>query len=82
MSKEPITLKTSDYITLILKTALDHNAEILKIATMYADSIKDIKPYYQKRLIKNLKDITKSYNDNVQNLVKEAKDNLIKESKK
>lgn len=69
-------LETSDYIALILKTSLDHTTEVLQIATVYAGNTQHMKPQYQKRLIKNLRDIGKRYNKNVEMLVKKAEEKL------
>lgn len=69
-------LETSDYIALILKASLDHTAEVLQIATLYAGNTQYMKRNQQERLIKNLREIGKSYNKNVEMLVKKAEEKL------
>lgn len=75
-SKKLDHLKTSDYIALILKTSLDHTSEVLQIATIYAGNTQYMKKHQQERLIKNLRDIGKNYNKNIEMLVKKAEEKL------
>lgn len=65
-------LNTSDYIALMLKLALDHNAEILKVATIYFGTFNDMKASKKKELLREMKSFNKRYVRAVDDLVKEA----------
>ncbi len=69
-------LNKSDYITLMLKMALDHNTNILKIATLYAGSVNDMKPAKQERLMGEIRKLTRRYSESLDELLEDAKETL------
>lgn len=69
-------MKNREHFMLVLKAALDHNAAIVTMATVYASTFDQLKPYKQKSVIKEFEKLGKQYEKIVSDIMAEIQKNL------
>lgn len=62
-------LKTTDYFLAMLKLTLEYNAQVIKMATLYAGGFSTMKRHHQERVIKDLRNLDKTYSKSLAELV-------------
>lgn len=67
--KTPI-LTTTDIFLAILRAALEHNSQIVKMAMLYTSNYGSMRPNHQKRIVQQLRETDKIYSDIQEPLIK------------
>lgn len=78
MEKEGRLLKPEEGLLLLLKLALEYNAAILSLATLYANKTPHMKLSAQKKLVNEIKRLQKNYGDK-HNEVIDQMENTVRE---